>query len=152
VRRAEREIKDRAEIDAILARAPVVRIAMVDGGEPYVVPMHFGYEGGRIVCHSAAGGRKIAVLRRNPRVCFEATVDEAVAIGSIGCKSSATYRCVMGAGTVRFIEDRAEKIRALDALMRKFAPGPFSYAEDDLARTAVFEIVIESVSGKKAGS
>ncbi len=151
MRRSERELTSRAEIDAILARAPVVRLAMVDGGEPYVVPLNFGYDGARLICHSAGAGRKIEILRRNPRVCFEATVDEAVVTGSVGCKSSAKYRCVIGYGTVRFIEGREEKIRALDALMGKFAPGPFSYAEEQLAKTTVFDIEIESVSGKKAG-
>ena len=151
MRRTEREIKSRAEIDAILKRAPVVRLAMVDGGEPYVVPLNFGYDGASLVCHSAVAGRKIEVLRRNPRVCFEVTVDETVVTGSIGCKSSAEYRCVIGYGTVRFIEGREEKIRALDTLMGKFAPGPFSYADEQLAKTTVFAVDIESVSGKKAG-
>jgi len=151
VRRTEREIKERAEIDAILARAPVVRLAMVDDGEPYVVPLNFGYDGARLVCHCAVTGRKIDVLRRNPRVCFEASVDEAVVTGSIGCTSSTNYRCVIGYGTVRFIESREEKVRALDMLMRKFAPGPFAYAEEQLAKTTVFAVEIESVSGKKAG-
>jgi uncharacterized protein len=151
MRRTEREIKERAEIDAVLARAPVVRVAMIDDGEPYVVPLNFGYDGTRLVCHSAPTGRKIEAMRRNPRVCFEAAVDEKVVTGSIGCKSSARYRCVIGYGNVRFIEDREEKTRALDTLMGKFAPGPFSYAEGELARTTVFAIEIESVSGKKAG-
>jgi len=151
MRRTEREIKARAEIDAILARAPVVRIAMVDAGEPYLVPMNFGYEANRIFCHSAGAGRKLEILRRNPHVCFEASVDEAVVTGSVGCTSSAKYRCVIGYGTVRFIDDPEEKTRALDVLMRKFAPGPFSYEEGQLAGTTVFAIEIESVSGKKAG-
>ena len=151
MRRSEREITDRAEIDAILRAAPIVHVAMVDGGEPYVVPLNFGYEDGRLFCHSAGAGRKIETLRMSPRVCFEVVLDDAVTVAPESCRSSARYRSVIGFGTVRFIEDRAEKIQALDAMMRKFAAGPFTYDEDQLARTTVFEIAIASVTGKKAG-
>ncbi|HXX55979.1 MAG TPA: pyridoxamine 5'-phosphate oxidase family protein, partial [Methanoregula sp.] len=70
--RKDREITDRKEMEAVLQAAPVCRLAMVDGDEPYVVPLCFGYESGSFFFHSALEGRKIDILRKNPRVCIEA--------------------------------------------------------------------------------
>ena len=71
MRRQEREISDRAAIDAIIRACQVCRLGMVDGDLPYIVPMSFGYDGRALYFHCATQGRKLDVLRRRPRVCFE---------------------------------------------------------------------------------
>ena len=43
MRRKDREITERAEIEAILREAQVCRIALADDDGPYIVPMSFGY-------------------------------------------------------------------------------------------------------------
>jgi nitroimidazol reductase NimA-like FMN-containing flavoprotein (pyridoxamine 5'-phosphate oxidase superfamily) len=53
MRRKDREITDRAEIDTVLNEATVCRIGLADNGEPYVVPMCFGYDGTFLYLHSA---------------------------------------------------------------------------------------------------
>ncbi len=53
MRRKDREITDRAEIDAVLNEATVCRIGLADNGEPYVVPVCFGYDGTFLYLHSA---------------------------------------------------------------------------------------------------
>ena len=58
MRRKDREITDRAEIEAILNEAMVCRIGLADGGEPYVVPLCFGYEDGSVYIHSAPEASK----------------------------------------------------------------------------------------------
>ena len=151
MRRTEREIKERREIDAILQRATVVYLGLNDDGMAYVVPMNFGYDGKSLYLHSAMEGRKIAVLKRHPAVSFVVAVDNAVVPGELGCKWSARYRSVMGEGDARFLTNREEKTRALDTVLGKFATGPFQYAPEVLARTAVIQVEIRSISGKQAG-
>jgi nitroimidazol reductase NimA-like FMN-containing flavoprotein (pyridoxamine 5'-phosphate oxidase superfamily) len=151
MRRSEREITSRVEIDAILQRASVLYLGVQDEGAPYVVPLHFGYDGTALFIHSALEGRKIELLRRHPRVSFTVTLDEAAVPGEVGCAWSARYRCVMGVGEARFLTERAEQLHALDSLLGKFAAGPFAYREDVLARTAVIAITIRELSGKQAG-
>lgn len=51
MRRKDREITDRAAIEAILRRATVCRIGLVGKDGPYVVPMSFGYDAGRLYLH-----------------------------------------------------------------------------------------------------
>ncbi|MBR7165685.1 MAG: pyridoxamine 5'-phosphate oxidase family protein, partial [Clostridia bacterium] len=41
--RREREVTDPAAILGILDRAKIVHVGMVDEGEPYIVPMNYGY-------------------------------------------------------------------------------------------------------------
>ena len=71
MRRKDKEVVDRERIDEIIRGAQVCRLAMIDGDEPYLVPLSFGYDGRAIYFHSAVEGRKVEALRRNARVCFE---------------------------------------------------------------------------------
>lgn len=68
MRRKEREICDPEEMESIISRACVCRLAMCEGYAPYVVPLCFGYEGEYLYFHSATEGRKLEILKKNPRV------------------------------------------------------------------------------------
>ncbi len=151
MRRSEREITDQAQIEEILRKGAVVYLGIQDADAPYVVPLNFGYADGALFVHAALEGHKIDLLCANPRVSFAVAVDDAVIPGEMGCKWSARYRSVLGKGTAVFVDDHDAKIRAFDTLLGKFAAGPFTYAEDVLARTVVIRIDIETMTGKQAG-
>ncbi|BEQ15416.1 hypothetical protein FAK_24820 [Desulfoferula mesophila] len=71
--RQEREITDRSEIDAILERGEVCRIALADDNVPYLVTMNYGYRHGdraALFLHSAPQGKKLDIIRRNNLACF----------------------------------------------------------------------------------
>ncbi|HEX3002087.1 MAG TPA: pyridoxamine 5'-phosphate oxidase family protein [Methanoregula sp.] len=71
MRRKDREITDRAEMEAILAEAQVCRLALADGNAPYIVPLCFGYENNTLWIHSARDGKKVELIRKNPQCCVE---------------------------------------------------------------------------------
>ena len=50
------------------------RLGLCLENEPYVVPVAYGYEQGKIYFHSARRGKKLDFIRKNDRVCFQ--VDE----------------------------------------------------------------------------
>jgi nitroimidazol reductase NimA-like FMN-containing flavoprotein (pyridoxamine 5'-phosphate oxidase superfamily) len=85
VRRKENETLDRAQIDAIIERALVCRIALCDDSTPYILPVNFGYEGGCLYIHCALKGKKLDILKRNPMVCFEVDIDHALVVGATPC-------------------------------------------------------------------
>ena len=58
---------------------------------------------------------------------------------------------MIGIGKAVFVEDEAEKIKALDLIVAHFSPTKFVYPKDNLDRTAVIRIDIDSVKGKKHG-
>jgi nitroimidazol reductase NimA-like FMN-containing flavoprotein (pyridoxamine 5'-phosphate oxidase superfamily) len=151
MRKKEREITDPGEIESIIRKAQVCRVAMVDGNQPYVVPVCFGYEKGALYVHGALAGRKIDVLKKNNRVCFEMDADVEIRGAEKACKFSLRYRSVIGTGKVRFLDKDDEKTRALDMIMRHYSDRDFTFSKPDLDSVLVWKIEIDSLSGKKAG-
>jgi nitroimidazol reductase NimA-like FMN-containing flavoprotein (pyridoxamine 5'-phosphate oxidase superfamily) len=142
---------DQNETEAVLRDALVCRLAMVDGDGPYVVPMSFGYEDGVLYFHSGPTGRKMDVLRRDPRVCFEVDVDVELRPSEKACKTGISYRSVVGFGRAFFIEKPDEKRKALAVLMHQYAEGEFEFDDAQVARTTVFGVRIESMTGRQSG-
>ncbi|HSP76366.1 MAG TPA: pyridoxamine 5'-phosphate oxidase family protein [Cryobacterium sp.] len=63
------ELNDQ-EIDDVLRKAVIGRIGCHAGGQTYIVPVSFAYDGEHVYGHSGIG-RKVAMMRENPSVCFE---------------------------------------------------------------------------------
>src|SRR5574340_183743 len=94
MRKAEREITDQDRILAIMKEALVCRIGLSDEGIPYVVPMNFGLGDGCIYLHCASQGRKLDILRKNDKVCFEMDLLREIRRGSTACNWGARRRSV----------------------------------------------------------
>ena len=67
------------------------------------------------------------------------------------CDFEAKHRTVIGVGKAVFVENEAEKIKALDLIVAHFTEKTFEYPKTNLDRTAVIRIDIGSVKGKKHG-
>lgn len=150
MRRKEKQIADRSEIDDILRKAIVCRIAFSDGKEPYIVPVCFGHKGDALYFHSAPEGRKLDILRKNARVCFEADVDCEPVKSTKSCSWGMHYRSVIGFGKAVLLDDIREKSAALDIIMEHYGGKAERYPESVLAETVVVKILIESVTGKRS--
>jgi hypothetical protein len=148
VRRNDREVKDPKLVEALLMRAEYVHLAMWDGAAPYVVPVNFGFEDGVLYFHGAPKGRKAECLRAHDRVSFSAVAHYELLRGEKACDYTAHYQSVCGEGRASFIEDPAEKARALDIIMRHDGGPEGGYDEKVLARTALVKVVVETLSGK----
>ena len=98
--RREREVTDINEIIRILDTAKVLHLGLVDGDEPYVVPMNYGYtmQDGKLTVylHGARRGRKLDLIRANPKVFFELDCGITPFEGDIACRYGITYESVMG--------------------------------------------------------
>jgi nitroimidazol reductase NimA-like FMN-containing flavoprotein (pyridoxamine 5'-phosphate oxidase superfamily) len=151
MRRKEREITDRTEIDALIYTERLMHIALVDGDQPFLVPVFYAYDGTALYFHSALAGTKIGIIRRNPRICFEICADHGIIESDDACNFDATYRTVIGSGCTVLIDDEQEKIRALDLIVARFTETKGPYSPSDLDQTAVIRIDIHSIQGKKHG-
>lgn len=153
LRRADKEIKDPREVEAVLKEAEVGRLGTCVDGRPYVVPLSFAYRDGRILFHGAAEGKKMTDITRNPRVCFEVDVAELLPSEN-PCNFNFRYRSVIANGTARVIEDEEERIEDLKLIVEKYAPGMGDrLGVDDMERfknLAVVEITIDEMVGKKS--
>jgi hypothetical protein len=142
---------DNSDIEAVIQKAQVCRIAMVDDGQPYVVPVCFGYCDGKLYFHSSPRGRKMGVLRRNGRVCVEFEVDVGLAPNELPCKFSFRYRSVIAFGRAVEVAGPAEKLEGLNLVMRHYTGRDWEFPNDKVARVAVVRVDIESMTGKSAG-
>ncbi|MBN1977940.1 MAG: pyridoxamine 5'-phosphate oxidase family protein [Anaerolineae bacterium] len=143
---------DRGVLESIIRQAAVCRIGLCDGGQPYVVPVCFGYEDGVLYFHSSVTGRKVDALRRNNAVCVEFDVDQEIVKAECACKWGIKYRSVIGFGEASFVEEVEEKRRALDIIMRHYGGEPQDYPEATLAKTAVLRTEIQDATAKITGT
>ncbi len=151
MRRKDREITSRSEIDAILHAANLMHIALADGDTPFLVPVFYAFDGVAIYFHSAQTGTKIEIMKRNDKVCFEVSLDHDIIENDIACDFEVKHRTIIGFGRTAFVVDEAEKIKALDRIVARFSNKRFEYPKANLGRTAVIRIDIESIKGKKYG-
>ena len=148
----ERQITDEHQIRAILDTAKVLHLGLAVDNEPYVVPMNYGctWENGKMVLylHSALQGKKLDMIRTNPRVFFEMDCDLTPFEGEKPCQYGLAYSSVMGRGTARIVEDVEEKIRAMSVLMKTQTGKDFSFNERLVSIVAVIRIDVEEYTAK----
>jgi nitroimidazol reductase NimA-like FMN-containing flavoprotein (pyridoxamine 5'-phosphate oxidase superfamily) len=155
MRRKDREVTDTEELLAIIRANKVCRLGMADGDMPYVVPLNYGFEfdSGRLVLyfHCASEGKKTDILKRNNQVCFEIDGEHGLTTGKIACEHGYNFASIIGFGNACFIDDDAEKIRALTALMKHQTgeDGDFAFAPAQLRAVTVFKVTSRSFTGKR---
>ncbi len=151
MRRKDKEITTRSEIDEIINKAEVCRLAFAKDNEPYLVPVSFGYDGKSIFVHTAKEGKKIEFLEANDRVCFEFETDaKIVTHETIGCKWTASFKSVIGYGRMQKIIDEADALLALNQIMLKYSGKEWDFTNKDLSKVYLWKIEIEEISGKKS--
>ena len=151
MRRRDREINNRQEIDAIISAALVCRIALSNGTEPYVVPVSFGYDGQALFIHTAKSGRKIDFIEANNRVCFELETNVSLKTDdSSACKWTFEFESVIGYGTIIELETAEDKALGLHQIMLHYSDREWDIDEKETATTRVWRIDVESVTGKRS--
>ena len=151
MRRKDKEISDKSGIKAIIEKANVCRLGMVNGNKPYIVPLCFGYQDNVLYVHGTLKGRKIDCIRNNPNVCFEFDIVSETLDSESACDWSMKYQSVIGFGKAVFIENEDEKRKALSIIMGQYTDRLFQFPENMLKATAVIKVEIESMTGKHSG-
>ena len=137
------------QIEVVFNNALVCRLALSVNDRPYLVPVCFGYEDGRLFFHSGPGGKKLEMLAVNPMVCFELETDVAVIPNDTPCRFSMRYRSVIGYGRADLLVDDGEKRHGLDAIIRQYGGEPGAYGAAALMGVEVFAVTIESMTYKQ---
>ncbi len=154
MRRKDKEITGKDEIEEILLTAMVGRLGTCAHDIPYITPMNFVYdkETSKIFLHCANEGRKLENIRINQRICFEVEEVKNVLVKQPTCGSSVAYRSVIIFGSIKILSDHTAKDYALQKLADKYAPQnpkvPFSDAM--LNKTNVLEIEIKEMTAKRS--
>ena len=148
IRRKDKEVTDSESLVAIIREATVCHLALIDEDEPYVVPVNFGFEDNCIYFHSAVKGRKVDIIRKNNRVCFNiVTGVKIVDLSPKICKTN--FKSVTGVGSMQIIEDPQEKIHGLKAIMWHNLGHELEIPPERLESTLVVRIDIKEIKGKQ---
>jgi len=148
----ELQITDENQIRSILNTAKVLHLGLCVDNEPYVVPMNYGYtmEEGKLVLylHSATKGKKLDMIRANPRVFFEMDCDRVPFESEKPCQYGLAYSSVMGRGEARIVENVEEKMRAMTHLMKTQTGKDFTFNEQLVGVVAVIRIDVAEYTAK----
>jgi len=153
LRRHDKALTDSGQLHEILAETRFITLAMCRDDEPYLVVLNHGWDADRqcLYFHSAPNGKKIDLMRRNPRVWGIAVVD----LGYLDGRCDHAYRSVMFGGTVTFLETDREKRRALEVMIHQQETDPEAVIAEQLTETRVAGVTIgridvDQISGKEA--
>jgi len=148
MRRADKQITNIMELEAILRSAQICHLSMVDEGKPYVVPLNFGYEDNALYFHSAPEGRKINILRKNPEVCFSVVARHEIVVSERACSWTAEFSSVTGTGKAAILTDRAGKEKGLTVLMSQYSDEKYDFSDEDLDGVVIIRVEINEMTGK----
>lgn len=145
------EITDISEIEEIIRKATTCRIGLVDNDEPYIVPVCFGYERNVLYFHSALAERKVELIKKNNKLCFEIDTDVEAVKAEKPCGWTMKYRSVIGVGRAKILESDEEKSHGLGLIAKQYGGGDFGFPKSNLDKTLVVRVDIKSITGKKSG-
>ena len=96
MRRKEREVTDRKQIEKVMELCSCCRIGFCDEGKIYIVPVNFGYEYGKDSCtiffHGAQEGRKFELIKEEPEVRFEMDTSYQLKTADVACGYSSYFQ------------------------------------------------------------
>lgn len=152
----ERARYDRETVHRILDEALICHLGYVNAGRPVVLPTTHARLDETLYLHGSTGSAPLLAARtaksESLPVCVTATLVDGLVLARSALHHSLVYRSVVVVGDARLVEDPAEKLRALHALLDHVAAGR---ADDcrtpndrELAATAVLAVDLVEVSAK----
>lgn len=150
MRKKEKQITEKSQIEAIIKRSTICRLAMCFGNLPYIVPLCFGYHADTLYFHSADEGKKLDILKENPNVCFELECDTELVKAADACNWSMKYCSVIGFGEAFFVTHQEERQKALDCIMRQYSDKNWEFNPKMLEKTLIFKVTIHQMTGKQS--
>ena len=117
-----------------------------------MIPTLHAREGDLLYCHGSVASRTLRALTAGVPACLTVSLLDELVLARSAMHHSANYRSAMVLGTARAIEDPAEKLAALRAIVEHIVPGRWGQVrppdEQELKATAVLALPIEEASAK----
>ena len=147
----KKAVDDRAVLYSILDSALVAHIAIVDGGQPYSLPVGCARDDDRLLIHGSTASRLFKILSAGAPCCATITLLDGLVLARSSFESSMHYRSAMVLGNaVELVGE--DKHQALDVIVEHFLPGRLaelrSSTEQELKATSVLAIPLTEFSVK----
>lgn len=151
-RHPERGVYDRAAVDAILDEALFCHVGFVAEGRPFVIPTIHARAGDTLYLHGSPASRMLKTLGGGIDVCVTATILDGLVLARSVYNHSMNYRSAVVLGSARPVEEREEKLSALEVIVEHVAPGRRTDArgpsDKELAGTSVLALTLDEASAK----
>jgi nitroimidazol reductase NimA-like FMN-containing flavoprotein (pyridoxamine 5'-phosphate oxidase superfamily) len=152
-RLAERGTYDRALIEAVLDEALICHVGFVHDGSPVVIPTIHARVGDTVYLHGSPAGRFLRTLATTEaEVCLTVTLIDGLVVAKAAVHNSMNYRSVVLFAAPRRVDDRTEKLLALEALTEHVLPGRWAdsrpVTDKEIKGTLVVALPIDEASAK----
>ena len=140
------EIEDMRESEAreVLGTLDYAHLAVAKDNIPYVVPVHYAYDGTDLFVYTTEG-KKAEIIRVNPEICLQA---EAV-------EDKENWKSVMVSGTAKQLTNEEDRQKALDLILKvnpKLTPAISIRWMDNWVREnieVIYQITPRSITGRR---
>ena len=151
MRRKRQQLAHEEAVEILRADTSGVLALAGDDGYPYAVPMSYVYADGKLYFHSARAGHKVDAVARSPKASFCVIAQDDV----LPERFTTLFRSVIAFGTIRVLEDEAEKRAAIELLARRYSPNESAESVDAEIGSfwnalCLLELTIEHLTGKEA--
>jgi uncharacterized protein len=152
MRRSDKEITDLKEIEAIIKRNIICRIALSSDGIPCIIPLNYGYEKNVLYFHCFTDGKKIEIIKLNSNACFEISEDIEIVKSENPCDFGTRYKSVIGNGNIELVKNNEEKIIGLNIIMKQHTGKTgFEFDAMRVDKIIILKLLIKNITGKKSG-
>jgi uncharacterized protein len=143
---------ERQQINEILDEGLVCHVGFVSNGQPFVIPTGYARVGDMLIIHGSQASRMLRQLGQGIDVCVTVTLIDGLVLARSAFHHSMNYRSVVVFGHATVIEDREEKMAALEALSEHIIPGRWDEVrgpnDRELQLTTVLAIQLTEASAK----
>ena len=114
-RLAEKEVTDATVLHAVLDAGLVAHVAVVDDGQPYVIPVAYARRGNEVLFHGSTGSRLFRLLAEGRPTCLTVTLLDGLVLARSAFESSMNYRSVVVLGVARRLsgDDEGDALRVI---------------------------------------
>jgi nitroimidazol reductase NimA-like FMN-containing flavoprotein (pyridoxamine 5'-phosphate oxidase superfamily) len=148
----EKQLHDRASLDAVLDAGRVAHVAVGDDeGQPYVIPVAYARDRDAVLFHGSTASRLFRSLAAGAPTCLTVTLLDGLVLARSLFESSMHYRSAMVLGSCAPLEGDA-KLAGLERISEHLMPGRWTDARQpnrkELAATLVLSIALDEWSLK----
>lgn len=143
---------DKLAVHAILDEGFVCHVGFAVDAQPYVIPTVYARAGDTIYLHGSAVSRTLRTMTQAVPVCITVTLLDGLVLARSAFHHSINYRSVVMIGSAHPVDDKDEKLHALQLITDHVVPGRWAEVrwpnELELKQTSVLALPLAEVSAK----
>ncbi|UZO79979.1 pyridoxamine 5'-phosphate oxidase family protein [Aquimarina sp. ERC-38] len=152
IRGSKRATYNIEEIDAIADAGFLCHVGYEFEGQTIVLPMAYGKIGQTFYLHGSLKNRMLTNLISSGKACLSITHLDGLVLARSGFHHSANYRAATIFGTTRMVQDRDEKMKALESVVNQMVPDHWDTLremnEKEFKSTLVVAVDVTTASAK----